>query len=63
MMDLIEYERAKFELAAILRSAAVLLREEKPDIQGPFRIFSRAWPRIGSIWWWLADSAVARARS
>lgn len=41
-MDLIEYERAKFELAAILRSAEDSLRERQPDVQGPFRdLFSR----------------------
>ena len=35
-MDLAEYERAKFELAAILRDAAVILRREQPDLQDPF---------------------------
>jgi len=41
-MDLTEYERAKFELAGILRSAAVLLQEEKPDVHGPFAdLFAR----------------------
>ncbi len=41
-MDLAEYERVKFELAGILRSASVLLREEKPDLHGPFAdLFAR----------------------
>jgi small GTP-binding protein len=41
-MDLTEYERAKFELAAILRAAAIILREERPDVQGPFSdLFAR----------------------
>jgi GTP-binding protein EngB required for normal cell division len=35
-MDLTEYERAKFELAAILRDAAVVLRREMPDLRDPF---------------------------
>jgi small GTP-binding protein len=35
-MDLTEYERAKFELAAILRSAEAILREKQPDAQSPF---------------------------
>ena len=35
-MDLAEYERAKFELAEILRDAAVILRHEKPDLRDPF---------------------------
>ncbi len=34
-MDLAEYEWAKFELAAILRDAAVILRHERPDVQDP----------------------------
>src|SRR6266700_2061005 len=41
-MDLTEYERAKFELAAILRAAAVILHKERPDVQGPFSdLFAR----------------------
>lgn len=41
-MDLAQYERAKFELAAILRDAAATLRDERPDIQSPFSdLFAR----------------------
>jgi small GTP-binding protein len=41
-MDLAEYEWAKFELAAILRNAAVILRQERPDVQDPFSdLFTR----------------------
>jgi GTP-binding protein EngB required for normal cell division len=41
-MDLTEYERAKFELAAILRAAVALLREGQPDVQAPFSdLFAR----------------------
>lgn len=35
-MDLREYERVKFELAEILRAAAIVLRESRPEIQSPF---------------------------
>lgn len=41
-MDLAQYERIKFELAAILRDAAILLREERPELHDPFRdLFAR----------------------
>jgi len=41
-MDLRDYERAKFELAAILRDAAITVRETKRDIQDPFKdLFAR----------------------
>jgi small GTP-binding protein len=35
-VDLVEYERVKFELAEILRSAEWRLRSERPSIQAPF---------------------------
>jgi GTPase Era involved in 16S rRNA processing len=35
-MNLAEYERIKFELAAILRSAQVRLRQEQPKVHAPF---------------------------
>ena len=35
-MDLREYERVKFEFAEILRAAAIVLRESRPEIQSPF---------------------------
>lgn len=41
-MDLADYEGVKFELAAILRSAAVALRETRPNDQAPFSdLFAR----------------------
>lgn len=41
-MDLVDYDRAKFELAAILRSAQSRLRAGRPDVQSPFtNLFAR----------------------
>jgi GTP-binding protein EngB required for normal cell division len=41
-VDLIQYEQAKFELAAILRSAGMRLRSEGLNVQGPFSdLFAR----------------------
>lgn len=41
-MDLIDYERAKFELAAILRSAGATLTKARPDVVMPFSdLFAR----------------------
>jgi len=41
-VDLVTYERAKFQLAAVLRSAQERLRSEHPNIQAPFTdLFAR----------------------